>query len=297
MIAPLLLALSLGFQATQQETPAPPAPIARVATVGASATDGFGIFVVRQTPIGRIPTGWSLAKSLRAASQNTVIVSDLGTSMFFLAPAKTGSRLLSRALRADVDLIVAIDFLFWFAYGNTAADGKIMRTGNERAAMIERGLNILDLYDGPLVIGDLPDMSGAIGHMLSAQQVPSAEVRASLNERIHAWAAERPRVRLFPLATITEQLREGKPFSIGSHTWSGDALAGLLQRDQLHPTIDGQIAMMQVLQELFANDPEFSVRGPRLDADHARMRTRISPPPAQEPAKAPSTNSDPAKAA
>lgn len=293
MTIPLLLTLLLACQTTGHEDTTPPEPIARVATVGASATDGFGIFVVRETPIGRIPTGWTLAKSLRAASKNSVVVSDLGTSMFFLAPAETGSRLFSRALRADVDLIVAIDFLFWFAYGNTAADGKLMRTPEERAAMIERGLNILDRYTGPLVVGDLPDMSNAIGHLLSAKQVPSANVRASLNQRIHAWAEARPRVRIFPLAAITEQLRASKPFSIGSHTWKGDALSGLLQRDQLHPTIDGQIAMMQVLQELFTNDPEFSVRGPHLDADHTRMRLRISPPPAEVPA----SSADPAKAA
>ena len=280
MLSPLLISLSLLLIAphAEQETTAPPEPIARIAAVGASATDGFGVFVVRETPIGRVPTGWSLAKSLRAASQNSVVVSDLGTSMFFLAPAKTGSRLFNRALRADADMIIAIDFLFWFAYGNTGVDEELMDTPAERIAKIERGLKILDRFDGPMIIGDLPDMSGAIGKMLSRRQVPTTDVLATLNARIHEWAAKRPRVRIFPLGEITATMRAGKPFSIGAHTWDGEAIKDLLQRDQLHPTINGQIAMMQVLEEMIALDPEFSVRGPKLDADHDRMKVRISPP-------------------
>lgn len=297
MIRTLLLSLAIVLPAAAQEDDVPtPKPIERIAVVGASATDGFGVYVVRETPIGRVPTGWSLAKSIRAASQDTVIVSDLGTSMFFLSPVEVGGRLYSQALRSKADMIIAIDFLFWFAHGNNAADGKRMNTAEERLAMVERGLTILDRFDGPIIVGDLPDMRAAIGRMLSQSQVPSTEVRAMLNTRIHAWASERPRVRIFPLGEITETLRAGKPFEIGGHRWEGDTLKNFLQRDQLHPTLNGQIALMQVLEVLLSSDPEFAARGPNLDPDPERMKARISPPPTEDaPEKA--VNSEAAKAA
>ena len=45
------------------------------------------------------------------AGARPIVVIDLGSSMFFLSPQKTGQRLFSRAIQVEPDLVVAIDFL------------------------------------------------------------------------------------------------------------------------------------------------------------------------------------------
>lgn len=262
-------------ETTSQEIPAEPKPVERIALVGASATAGFGIVIMKSTPIGKIPGGWSLAQSLREASGKTVVVSDLGTSMFFINPQKNGTVLMERARKSNPDLLVAIDFLFWFCYGNNGKDGTRMNTPKERMKMLEVGLALLDTYKGPMIVGNLPDMSAAIGRMLSRSQVPKPDTIAAINARIQEWSEERPRVRLFPLATIIEKLRNGEPFTIGEHRWDAEILKGVLQRDQLHPTLVGQIALLQVLEVLLAEDEELAPRVPELETDLDVLKARI----------------------
>ena len=254
-------------------------PIKRVAVVGASASAGFGIIVMKQSPIGRLPGSWTLANTLRTSSQNSIVMIDLGSSMFFLSPQETGERLFERAVKVEPDLVVAIDFLFWYCYGNRGVDGTRKRTLEERMRMLDVGLAVLDTYDGPIIVGDIPDMSGAIGRMLSRAQVPRPDALAALNARIQAWVEERPRARLFPLAEIIDNLGKGEPFAIGEHHWDRQMLAQVLQRDQLHPTIDGQIALIQVLAEIIAQDEELSSRMPALESDHETLKARIQKKP------------------
>ncbi|MCH2160672.1 MAG: hypothetical protein MK085_02240 [Phycisphaerales bacterium] len=261
--------------AAHQDSPDTPGRIGRIAAVGASATAGFGIVVPQDTALGRIPKGWSLAQSIRVASGEEVVVSDLGTGFFFMAPHSTGEKLMARALKAGPDLLVAVDFLFWFAYGTQGPNQEQMRSPAERLAMLEVGLAILDTYDGPIIVGDLPDMSGAIGKMLSRRQVPSPATLETLNARIHEWIDARPRVRLFPLAGFMEKLRAGKAFDVGDHRWQEADLADVLQRDQLHPTLLGQVALVQVLDVVLDEHDMVSDIRPELDADRDSMLQRI----------------------
>jgi len=298
-VARLALVLALACTAVAQDTPptseVEPEPIRRVAVVGASASAGFGIVVMKDSPIGRIPGAWTLARTLRTASRDAIVVIDLGSSMFFLSPQETGQRLFSRAIQVEPDLVVAIDFLFWYCYGNQGVDGSRKRTLEERMRMLEVGLAVLDTYEGPIVVGDIPDMSGAIGRMLSRSQVPRPDALAALNARIRAWADERPRARVFPLSEVIEKLGKGEPFFIGEHEWDARMLDLVLQRDQLHPTIDGQIALVQVLDHLLREDAELSQRMPPLQCDHETLDARIrrkpgtsgSPESTAEPASEP----------
>jgi uncharacterized small protein (DUF1192 family) len=160
-----------------------------------------------------------------------------------------------------------------------------MHTLKERMEMLEIGLAMLDTYDGPIFVGDLPDMSGSIGRMLSRSMVPMPDALDALNARIHEWAGNRPRVRVFPLSMVMEKLNEGEDFAIGEHRWDAEALQRVLQRDQLHPTLDGQIALLQVLESMLMADEELKSRIPALDTDHERLKAKIEKTPPKDGSK------------
>ena len=227
-----------------------PGPITRITTAGASASAGFGVFVMKDSLIGRVPGGCSLGKTLKAAVGDSVVVSDMGTSMFFTAPHRFGQRIIERINQNPPDVLIAIDFLFWYAYGTIGPDGTKMQTASERMASLDMGLDLLDTFQGPMIVGDLPNMSAAIGGFISRAQVPSPKILNALNAKIKAWASERSRVRIFPLAKLTRQLNAQEPFSIGQHHWETSELKKVIQRDRLHPTLTGQIALIQMDEDI-----------------------------------------------
>ena len=255
-----------------------PGPIARITTAGASASAGFGVFTMKDSIVGRVPGGCSLGRTLKAAVGDSVVVSDMGTSMFFTAPHRYGRRIIERINQNPPDILVAIDFLFWFAYGTIGPDGIKMQTASERMASLDIGLDLLDTFQGPMIVGDLPDMSAAIGGFISRSQVPSPKILNALNAKIMAWASERSRVRIFPLAKLTRQLNAQEPFSIGPHRWETSELKKVIQRDRLHPTLTGQIALIQVVEDILKNDKELSSRAPGMETDLAILRERLDPP-------------------
>ena len=66
-------------------------------------------------------------------------------------------------------LVVGVDFLFWFCYGEGSTDAG-------RAQRFETGLKLLEQIPCPLVVGDIPDASSATNTgILSIAQVPSGE--------------------------------------------------------------------------------------------------------------------------
>lgn len=271
LFVPVIMA---GQEAEVEASSEAPERIRKIAAVGASATDGFGITVMRESAFGLVPSGWSLAKSIRASSDNSVVVSDLGSGLFFLTPHRFGESFMKRAIRAKPDLLLAVDFLFWFSYGTIGVDNSIMKTPDERMKMLDVGLDLLDQYDGPIIVGNIPDMSQAIGRMLSRSQVPGPRTLEKLNARIQTWVDERPRAHLFPLAELMEQLKTGTPFSIGDQAWSSEDLKKVLQRDRLHPTIEGQVALIQQLDEVFEQTELIEIR-PELETDRVILLEKI----------------------
>ena len=255
-----------------------PGPIARITTAGASASAGFGVFTMKDSLIGRIPGGCSLGRTLKAAVGDAVVVSDMGTSMFFTAPHRFGERIIERVNDNPPDILVAIDFLFWFAYGTIGPDGTNMRTASERMASLDIGLDLLDTFQGPMIVGDLPNMSDAIGGFISRSQVPTPKVLNALNAKIFAWASERSRVRIFPLAKLLTQLNSQEPFSIGPHRWETTELKNVIQRDRLHPTLTGQIALIQMVEDILINDKELAPRAPKMETSLTVLRARLDPP-------------------
>lgn len=280
----LTASMFVGAPATAAEPPSAPAtprtaakdPIDRIAAIGASASAGFGVFYrTAENPEGA-PRGISLAKLYRAASGDSTVVIDLGTAAFFSNPSGIGTRVVDRTIRAKPDLTFAIDYLFWFTYGTVGVDSRRIRTDDDRLALLEVGLEQLDRIEGPVLVGDIPDMSSAGGRAMMKSQVAPEAVRLRANERIREWASTRPNVRVFPLADLIERLRSGKAFEIGEHSWTADEAGTLILGDRLHPSLDGLIALVIAIDDLLANDPGLAGIRPTVETDRAVLKRRLT---------------------
>jgi hypothetical protein len=293
-LAALSVVAAVAVSAAAQSVPVDPparAPEAqkrnlyeRIVVIGASASDGFGVFIDpaepsaakdaaampanadTQKPRRAPPVSTSLAAILRqAGAPSTPPASNAGattavptlptirhfTSGFFFAnPGPVARSEVDRAIDAQPSLVLALDYLFWFAYGTVNAEGEPMRDGAQRLENLERGLQQLQrIIDAgaPIVLGDIPDMRESIGRMLSKAQVPSVETIDQSNERIRAWVRERPSTRLLPLSQIQAGLRGRKPVNLGGREWVSTDEVPLLQRNQLHPTFVGTVAIASAL--------------------------------------------------
>jgi hypothetical protein len=298
-----LLAAAVLVASTSATSAAPPSPAAAgtadrerqspaptVAIVGASASAGFGTLMVGPGGDGPGVVPVRLADLLQAIPDASGrVVADWSTAMFFRDPVAIGREAIGRAIASEASLLLGIDFLFWYGYG--------FGSDATRLGRFEEGLRQLDRFGGPMVLGDLPDMAPAAGGMISAAQVPSLESIAAMNDRLRAWAAERPRVLLLPIGELTRHaftrakipLRtaakpevssptagdgEGDPGSAAAAEDPGDAatpgvgvlvsesdrgLGATLQRDRLHPTFDGLVAitwmMLRTVQQHAADLP------------------------------------------
>ncbi|MBT8485187.1 MAG: hypothetical protein KJO43_06375 [Phycisphaerae bacterium] len=224
-----------------------PSVLQRIAVVGASATVGFGATVPVDSSFGEMNQPITLADVVRATlvrpERSEVTVH--GDLFFFSDPMTHGPRLMDEALATDPTLVVAIDFLFWFGYGDNAPGGGRIERDADRLALLELGLAELERVACPLLIGDYPDMAAAVGLMLSAGQVPTPQTRATLNDRVREWATTRPHVRIVPLAAFLDEARAGTAVSIGRHRWP--PASPFLQPDHLHPTSAGLLALTQLL--------------------------------------------------
>lgn len=178
-----------------------------------------------------------------------VSLKDCSDTMFFMSPVQKGERQLKRASRRS-GIIIGLDFMFWFGYGRianprggyTERDIAVHRALS-RLALQKRGLALLDKYlvgtKRPLILGDYPNMTGAVERMLPRTLIPGKRVREELNQRLHAWAAKRDNVFVYPLAARFDQARRGE---LVVATADGDKKLNrsqLLQLDRLHPNTLG----------------------------------------------------------
>jgi hypothetical protein len=230
-------------QAQEAQTPtAGPAratPV-RIAVIGASASAGFGCSMREKRDDGEYSGSFRLADMLKLACPDLAIVTtDASSGFFFLSPVANGAKAAKRAREFNPDCVVALDFLFWYCYGDDAPEGGPLKSEADRLVKLEKGLAELATFEAPVVVGDIPDMSRAVGKMLSARQMPTTETLAKANERFRAWAKDRANVRVVPLARMQQQLMEEGALEIGADRLVATKDAPLLQRDELHPTPQG----------------------------------------------------------
>jgi hypothetical protein len=226
----------------------------RTHVIGASASAGFGV----RPPL---PSGHqgraqpiSLTRIAQAAKAQPGAVTGNATSLFFMSPVETGTKQIDAALaqQAKPTIVLAVDYLFWFVYGARDADRQPISNEAQRMALLEVGLANVDRLAKagvPVVVGDLPDMSAAVGTMLSKSQMPQLETLRQANERIKNWAAQQPLVTVVPLARLVEQLNGSDPFTAGNRVWSAKGDGPLIQADHLHPTFVGSVALIACAEQ------------------------------------------------
>ena len=209
----------------------------RIATIGASVTAGYGNARELRTDAD-VP----LSTFLRTltSERRPVEVTGRGDRWCFADAPKVGARQVDAALATSPTLVVAADFLFWYAYGRST------RRDPRREAGLEEGLRQLDRIGCPLVVGDLPDISSALdgkgpfgGPLVTRDLFPTDEQRTRMNERIRAWAERRGGVEIVPLSEITTRMRTGQTLVVRGNSWTVTDLGDALQDDRLHPTVRG----------------------------------------------------------
>lgn len=273
-----LRCLLLAFTCSQV-APDSPATIDHMVVIGASASAGWGV-VLPGHPTEENPVQHRhvhLADTLAPAMGiNPDQIKTYATGMFFSNPFEIGTAQITAAQKADPDLLIGLDFLFWYAYGTHNEAG--LQHGDpdvdSRLKMVELGLDELDRLSTPMLIGDVPDVSSAADAwpiaMISASQIPSPSALARINNRIHAWAETRDHVTLIPLAQATQKIQNGELLKTGDTTWT--SAHRLLQFDQLHPTADGLIALTMLTVDLIP-------QADRLKNTAENIRTKcVSPP-------------------
>lgn len=188
---------------------------ARVAVIGASVSAGF--------------MGSPVAVELERGLAGEPEMQNGADTFFFKAPFKNGERQVEAALAFKPSVVFALDFLFWYAY---VAGADL----NYRRSRVAAGLRLLERFEVPVIVGDIPDMRTAATWMLPESVVPPADHLQALNHQIRTWARDKLRVHLVPMATWARPL-----LTDGSVTDEGKTVkaAELLSPDGLHANARG----------------------------------------------------------
>src|SRR5437660_2169066 len=222
----------------------------RIVMVGASATAGF----TESEPLGGPTTPqYRLSRYVDAALLAPhEPVQNFGDRLFFVQPDAAGRYQIEQALKAKPTLLVGIDFLFWFCYGDGPTD-------KDRLQRFENGLKLLEAVPCPLVLGDIPDASGASNDMLPADQIPSAETMSAANRRLKQWAATRRQVVIVSLSGFMRTAMANQALTIHGHTVPEGKTRDLLQSDKLHPSALGSAVLaLAILDALQSTRPAHS---------------------------------------
>jgi hypothetical protein len=243
----------------QDPAAAPAAPASKAASqpfhvrvIGASVSGGF-----RDGPMtgasetGETVTMQHLLKAWCGEHGKATTHSPLSMMAMFTAPERIGEEQVKAAARAKPDALLAIDFLFWFAYGYTKGDDAT----KARRELLQKGLGMLAKFEVPVVIGDLPDMQGASQRLLNPAQIPDPEQLMLLNADLTKFMAEHKNVRLVPLAATVAVMKDQGVLLPLQDGPLPTAPGTLLQGDRLHANRLGMAflghTLQPTLQQLF----------------------------------------------
>jgi hypothetical protein len=267
--------------------------LARVAVIGASASSGWGVLLRYMNDKNRLSTQ---TISMSDIIEEVILVDDAqvtgeGNGMFFMSPLRAGKYQIETTKKAQPTLVFALDYLFWYGYGNRDVKGEPIPMGDlgkpVRLALLEEGLKNLDTFSCPLVVGDFPDVSDAVGYMLSASKMPSPATLKALNARVQQWASKRPNVIVVEMSKLVKDMRSDQVFKMGRQEWPRGSKSQFMQQDNLHPTLDGLIVLIQEASDQLAahhDDIEivefdFNVKAVRDRLYEARRPEGMTPKP------------------
>jgi hypothetical protein len=227
--------------------------------IGASASAGF---VLTEPFGGTNTTECKLSYYLDAAiTAPHPPIKNLSTALLFMNPETFAPIQVSAVTNSHPTLVIAVDFMFWFCYGDGPTDA-------DRARRFEGGLKLLDQIPGPLIVGDVPDASAAATTgIISYSQVPSETARLAANKRLHEWAKARGNVVIVPLADFMHNTMSNQSVSFHGQTVAAGKTRALLQPDLLHPNARGAAMLtLAILNTLTAQNQDFPASDIRWDA-------------------------------
>lgn len=216
-------------------TPAPvPLRLDAVAVIGASVSAGAEVSLPGLPP--KMFGGDATLADVLAAATESPTPPSFADMMFFARPSEIAEKQLAAVREIRPRIVFAIDYLFWHAYGGPMSDAA-------RRRLFAKGLERLGSLDATLVVADLPDMSHAVGSLLSSVQVPPSDLLEEFNRDLERWASERSNVVLVRLRQTVADAMAQRPTSLGGHIFDGAAARGLLTPNGLHTTADGQVCL------------------------------------------------------
>jgi len=239
-------------------------PWQRIVMIGASATAGFTeneLFGGPQT------AQYKLSRYIEAALiEPHDPVRSLASTLLFLQPETEAQRQIELAREAKPSMVIGVDFLFWFCYGEGPTD-------QQRLARFEKGLKLLEPLGCSLVIGDIPDASAALNRMLGPEDMPSSAAMVAANRRLKQWAASRTNVVIVPLATFMRTVLANGALSVHGRTLPAGKTGILLQNDRLHPSAPGcAVLALMALDSFQSKRPESAANEIRWDPQEVFRR-------------------------
>lgn len=190
-------------------------------------------------------------------------VLDASDPLFFLAPESSAARALVRARESRPTCLVAVDYLFWLVQADSPSR-------DAREKRLAAGLDLLDAFSCPVLLGEVPSVQGAGTGDPEKTQGTGPAARRALNARIADWAASRRHVFLVPLENRLSDLRAGTEIQAGNTRWQApDALSEILQEDGLHPTILGSSLVAALALETLVENGLVAAEDLDLDARKA----------------------------
>lgn len=206
---------------------------ARIGVSGASVSAGFG-------------SGSTLAQALATAhGQISDRALDVATSTLFLSPQKKSATLLKKIASAKPTAIVALDQLFWFAYGR-----KQLKT---RLRDVEVALSLLEKTGVPVYVGDVPLMRNVSPIMLPTGKIPPAKHLLKVNELVRARCEKTPNLHLLPLTAWAEAMRNGRTLNLFGKPRTYKK-SQLFIADGLHVNRRGLAVLTMLVAERLQND-------------------------------------------
>jgi len=255
-------------------------PWQRIVMIGASATAGFTL----NEPFGGPNTAQlKLSRYIEAAlTVPHEPVRNFGSALLFLQPELLAGQQVTQALTNQPTLVIGVDFLFWFCYGAG-------RTDAERLGRFEQGLELLEKFEGPLVVGDLPDASATVNIMLRPEQMPSLTAIAAANQQLKTWAATRPQVAVVALSEFMSNAMANRAITIRDFVLPEGTTRRLVQDDKLHPTPAGAATLALAVLEA-AQSKQKGISTAEFHRDPKEIFRRGYQPPKPAPSVESKTN-------
>ena len=170
-------------------------------------------------------------------------ITDDSSALFFLDPVGRTKEIAEKLDENAPDLVIGIDFLFWFGYGNKTADA--------RKAELKEAFEFLEELECPVLVGDLPAFEKSF--VLSEEQIPSDKELAVLNGMIAEFAKKHEHVSVYALAALLESIRAGDAVTINGRERTLK-LSEVFTVDRLHVTKAGLVAVTAMVLESLAQE-------------------------------------------